>query len=82
MPATPAFLWDQTYALLLYAPQGGAAGLAGRLEHVLSGECVAFESGAGLLAALTALQAKCGPGRSGPPQRHVGNGGSAAEAPT
>ena len=49
---------EQTYALRLRGPGGAVENLAGELEHVLSGDCVVFDSGAGLLAALLALQAQ------------------------
>lgn len=57
MPPAPRPLCNQTYALRLHGPAGDAAGLVGELEHVLSGDCLRFDSGAGLLAALLALQA-------------------------
>lgn len=56
MPATPRSLCDQTYALRLLGPAAEIQTLTGELEHVLSGDCVAFQSGAGLLAALVQLQ--------------------------
>ncbi len=58
MPAAPRPLCEQTYALRLLGPTGEASTLAGELEHVLSGDCVAFQSGAGLLAALVKMQAQ------------------------
>ncbi|MBT9487360.1 MAG: hypothetical protein IV093_07595 [Rubrivivax sp.] len=67
MPPAPRPLCEQTYALRLRGPTPDTNGLAGELEHVLSGSCQRFESGAGLLAALQALQAQrdaLTPGRS------------------
>lgn len=58
MPAAPRSRCDQTYALRLLGPAAETQTLAGELEHVLSGDCVAFQSGAGLLAALVQLQAQ------------------------
>ena len=57
MPATRPSRCDQTYALRLPARRPDDAGLAGELEHVLSGDCRSFDSGADLLSALQALQA-------------------------
>jgi hypothetical protein len=58
MPPAPRPLCDQTYALRLRGPGSTVENLAGELEHVLSGDCLVFESGAGLLAALLTLQAQ------------------------
>jgi len=58
MPATRLPLCDQTFALRLQTPSRDGAAPAGELEHVLSGECRTFDSGAGLLLALHALQAQ------------------------
>jgi len=57
MPATRPSRCDQTYALRLQARRPDDAGLVGELEHVLSGDCRSFNSGADLLSALQALQA-------------------------
>ncbi len=61
MPAAPRPLCERTYALRLRGPVGQDNTLAGELEHVLSGDCVVFHSGAGLLAALAQLQAQRDP---------------------
>ena len=58
MPAAPRPLCEQTYALRLLCSAHEAHTLAGELEHVLSGDCVAFQSGASLLSALVQLQAQ------------------------
>ena len=58
MPPALRPLCDQTYALRLRGPGVTVDELAGELEHVLSGDCLPFDSGPGLLAALLALQAQ------------------------
>jgi hypothetical protein len=48
----------QTYALRLCADTAQPTAVLGQIEHVLSGECLVFDSAAGLVAALAALQAR------------------------
>lgn len=49
---------EQTYALRLRATEADPAAVVGQLEHVLSGECLGFESAAALLESLARLQAR------------------------
>ena len=58
MSPAPRSLCEQTYALRLRGSASDPTGLAGELEHVLSGSCLRFESGTDLLAALLALRAQ------------------------
>lgn len=67
MTAIPRHPSEQTYALRLRATETDPAAFVGQIEHVLSGECLPFDSADGLVRSLAQLQAAVPglrPGRS------------------